>query len=373
MDLQQRASTASWLMLVGEISPAWLSLAEACPGPALFVLADAAQEQRLREAWMAPWPSRWQTLIHLVGEHPQACSWYTYNDPRRNGVASPEELRPLFPNLRLLGIELRESITLAALQDSWDPAQVDGGLLALIDDGALTWLSSAADRLNRVATLLVMDHGAVDPLSFRGVLAEQLANCWLAPGCVVAHEVLGRLLLWERDQQLRFQRTVLLERDRLRADHESIQSQLQILEEDKARLFAERDEVTSEREALSNQMAVLEGEKATLVVERDGVMSERDALSNQVAVLEGEKASLEAQRDGVMSERDALSNQVAVLEGEKASLEAQRDGVMLERDALSSQVAVLEGRMTTINNELDDLLALINQRAQENINHDEAR
>ena len=307
----QRASTASWLIVAGHGSTASLALAEVCPGPALFVVADDPHEQRLRQAWMGPWPDRWQVLIRLLGEQSQDCSWYSYNDPRRNGLASPEMMRHDFPNLRLVGVELREQITLAALVDDWLPAQSDGGMLVLKGDRAFSLLPSAGDRLNRLATLVLPGdegHPQLQPQAVISELTCQLEACWLAPDGLVDDQWLGRAQMWKRDQHLRFQHTVLLERDGLRTEREVLQQQVA----EQAQCLGV---VESEREALT---AEVDG----LRTERDGLRTEREALQQQVAEQAQRFDLINRELDEILVLIDQVTPQMdeAVVEAKSADL-----------------------------------------------------
>ena len=288
--LQQQLEQASWLLMAGVSDAGLIEAISSCGLATLLVLPDGHSLQQLEEEWERPWPEQLQVANVLLGEASGECPWFHYNDPRLNGPIPLEQLQTIHPNLKLERVELRQQLTLADLLDRWEPAADDGGMVLLGPGAAPEWLQSGPPGLRRSRSVGWQPRRHADTQTVH----PWLEAAWLVPS--PPHEPTGGWLLWERDETLRFQATVIAERDAL---------------------AAERD--------------VLLGERDALLAERDGLAAERDSLATE--------------RDGLQAKHTALAT--------------ERDVLLGERDGLQEQVRALEERMARINSELDEILALI--------------
>ena len=330
--LQQQLEQASWLLMAGVSDAGLIEAISSCGLATLLVLPDAHSLQQLEEEWERPWPEQLQVANVLLGEASGECPWFHYNDPRLNGPIPLEQLQTIHPNLKLERVELRQQITLADLLDRWEPAADDGGMVLLGHGASPEWLHAGLPGLRRSRSVGWQPRGHADTQTVH----PWLEAAWLVPS--PPHEPTGGWLLWERDETLRFQATVIAERDAL---------------------AAERDVLLGERDALLAERAGLAAERDALATERDGLQAEHTALAAERDVLLGERDALLAERAGLAAERDALATERDGLQAEHTALAAERDVLLGERDGLQEQVRALEERMARINSELDEILALI--------------
>ena len=175
--------------------------------------------------------------------------WFHYNDARLNGTTSIEQLQPIHPNLRLERVELREQITFTDMLDGWQPTHEDGGML-LITGPVRELLETAGAYLRKVASVVWIPQ-AIANISPGAELEKECADLaqvdaccqanWLKRDC--AHTGPAAWLVWHRDDTLRFQATVVEERDRLLARCELLQATLAARDEQLSRINQELDSI----------------------------------------------------------------------------------------------------------------------------------
>ena len=247
--LETRVRKAKWLVVVGISEQNLLTVACACAGPVLVVLPDQSCIDQLQEKWVECIPPRVQLNVQLLGSHFGERTWFYYNDARLNGTIPIEQLQITRPNLRLERVELREQTTLGNLLAGWEPARDDGGML-LIAGPLGPLLQTAGDHLQQVACLLCIPQSkAANPVlvtddSELTALAE-LDECCQASWLMrdrddVHHEA---WLAWHRDETLRFEATIVAERDQLLSKCDLLQKELASREEQLGRISQDLDKI----------------------------------------------------------------------------------------------------------------------------------
>jgi hypothetical protein len=110
---------------------------------------------------------------------------------------------------------------------------------------------------------------------------------------------------------------------------------------------------------------------------------QEELLSTQTVRLllaQNRHEELTAERDIALAERDSLQNSLQQLSSERDQLQAschdlsaQRDSLTAERDAQTARVGELEARIEKINLELDEILELIDNSADQEANESKGR
>ena len=255
--LQQQLEQASWLLMAGVSDAGLIEAISSCGLATLLVLPDGHSLQQLEEEWERPWPEQLQVANVLLGEASGECPWFHYNDPRLNGPIPPEQLQTTHPNLKLEREELRQQITLADLLDSWEPAADDGGMVLLGPGAAPEWLQAGLPSLRRSRSVGWQPRGHADTQTVH----PWLEAAWLVPS--PPHEPTGGWLLWQRDETLRFQATVIAERDALATERDGLQEQVRALEERMARINSELDEILALIDSANIEVATSEDAAST--------------------------------------------------------------------------------------------------------------
>lgn len=235
--LQQQLEQASWLLMVGHSDAGLIEAISSNRVETLVVLPNAHSLEQLQEEWASPWPEQLHVADVLLGEASGECPWFHYNDPRLNGLVPLEQLQNTHPNLKLERVELRQQITLADLLARWEPAANDGGMVLLGPGAAPEWLQAGLPGLQRARSLGWQPGRHAETQTVR----PWLEAAWLLPS--PQHDLAEGWRLWQRDETLRFQSTVVAERDALRAERDALQDQVRGLEERMTRINSELDEI----------------------------------------------------------------------------------------------------------------------------------
>ena len=175
-------------------------------GPALLVASDAAMVERWREQ-LQPWPEELEARVVWLGACAEEAAWHSYNDPRCNGSKPLQHWQPLYPNLQLQQVEIKLRQPLTELLAHWQQ-QTEGLVLVQGERG-----------------------GAADVLAGLGASSAQVAHLELTGCGELSSAVMDELdqqlweqgalqrrnaqLIWERNEEESFRRTVLNELDAL--------------------------------------------------------------------------------------------------------------------------------------------------------------
>ena len=248
--LTTKAFSSAWVMLIGAPEPALIRALLTSERPVLIVAPDQAVLDALQEAWDGPWPEQLLVACELVGPEAIERPWYSYNDPRFNGLRSLEVLQVERPNLRLIQLELRQQCTLADLLSRWDVAQsAEGGMVLISSNDAVASLMTAGPTLRQLRWV-----GLLDCEVAAEQFDEALSEHWLIREQTADDP--ERLLCWGQDPNLVFQATVIAERDAL---------------------ITARDGLAAERDGLQNKVADQEERLALINQELGEILAMIDA------------------------------------------------------------------------------------------------
>ena len=283
--LTTKAFSSAWVMLIGAPEPALIRALLTSERPVLIVAPDQAVLDALQEAWDGPWPEQLLVACELVGPEAIERPWYSYNDPRFNGLRSLEVLQVERPNLRLIQLELRQQCTLADLLSRWDVAQsAEGGMVLISSNDAVASLMTAGPTLRQLRWV-----GLLDCEVAAEQFDEALSEHWLIREQTADDP--ERLLCWGQDPNLVFQATVIAERDALITARDGLAAERDALTAQLASSSAERDSLIAERDAL--------------ITARDGLAAERDGLQNKVADQEERLALINQELGEILAMIDA--------------------------------------------------------------------
>lgn len=340
-----------WALLVELDDPALVEDLLARGLRVMLVLPQAWRVARLAEAIEDLNQPGLRLCAELLAAQPGEMCWYRYNDPRCDGIRSPQELQASRPNLRLDALEMRSLHTLDSLRHAW--TQSDGplegeGLLLLRDAEQLELLAGADLLLNDLAALACfapLDGVAESGDSLRADLAARFLVPWpeADPG-----------QWWRRDAALELQ-----------AERRSLQQLL-------ARSTGQLEQLRAEREALALRQAELQAE-------RDGLLQIQAELAAQLALQDTQAAHQQQRFEALQQEFGALQVEWAtqcsaaeVLQTDNAvrQEESQRlshqAGVMQEEClALQAELVGLQGQLQEAQAGRDQALAERDQAQQE--------
>ncbi|MCX5969540.1 MAG: hypothetical protein NTV57_18290 [Cyanobacteria bacterium] len=246
--LQQQASTAAWMVILGPLPTGeeddWIAAAGRTGVPVLVIEPQLEQANSLREQLNGEGIKTVTVCPELLAATAGDVCWYRYNDARRNGTTPLEVLQPLLPNLRLEGLERRRQRTLAEVLDAWSDSLPqppnEGGLLWLPAELVQTVLAGCGPWLQRLQVLQV----AGEPEDPAG-LAERLEAL-----CFRLDSEASDPQLWRLDA-------------------------LRVLQAERDRLVTERDGWIAEREGWIT-------ERDGLIAERDGLLSSQRQISTEL-------------------------------------------------------------------------------------------
>lgn len=143
-----------------------LRLTAELPKPTLLVEADADRLSAYRQQfahWLSTGDLEFRQTILAATANSDVC-WYSYNDPRLNGVVPLERWLPLYPNLQLSGQTVLPAETLADILSTWPAAAEHNGELDLtIAQGdPLQVLAGAGRWLQRLRRIQVQGPRAAE-------------------------------------------------------------------------------------------------------------------------------------------------------------------------------------------------------------------
>lgn len=121
---------------------------------------------------------------------------------------------------------------------------------------------------------------------------------------------------------------------RLQAEGEA--AEVQIIEEQQARIAALEERNEALRSEFQEEIAGLQARQQQLTTERDALADQRDTLATARDSLLEEQNSLQAARDALIEERNTLAASRDALIEERDSLAASRDALIEERDSLEA-------------------------------------
>lgn len=368
LDELARAATARgatpprWALLLELDDPALVEDLLARGLRVMLVLPQAWRVARLAEAVEDLNQPGLRLCGELLAAQPGEVCWYRYNDPRCDGLLSPQELAASRPNLRLDALEMRPLHTLDSLRHAWieSDGPLEGeGLLLLRDAGQLELLAGADLLLNDLAALawFAPSAGGAEPGDpLRASLAARFLVPW--PEADPGH-------WWRRDAALE-----------LNAERRSLQQLL-------ARSTGQLEQLRGEREALALRQAELQAERDGLLqtqAEQAAQLALRDSQAaqrqQQFEVLQQECLALQAARDQALAERDQAQQQCEELQAGNVRLQAEAERLredlheaLRARQRQQDQLAALTDRAEQSSCELDELrlrLALLIEAAVPN-------
>lgn len=357
LDELARAATARgvtpprWALLLELDDPALVEDLLARGLRVMLVLPQAWRVARLAEAIEDLNQPGLRLCGELLADQQGEVCWYRYNDPRCDGILSPQELQASRPNLRLDALEMRPLHTLDSLRHAWSESDgpLEGeGLLLLRDAGQLELLAGADLLLNDLAALAWFAPlpGEAEPGdSLRASLAARFLVPW--PEADPGH-------WWRRDAALE-----------LSAERRSLQQLL-------ARSTGQLEQLRGEREALALRQAELQAE-------RDGLLQIQAELAAQLALRDTQAAQRQQQFEALQQEFGALQLESAEQRSAAEALQADNrlrqeesqrlndQGVVLQEECLALQAALvgLQGQLQEAQAGRDQALAEREQAQQE--------
>jgi hypothetical protein len=304
--------------------------------------------------------------------------WYRYNDPRYDGVLSPEELRGRAHNLCLRDLELWPVVRLDSLIHGW--ANHDPALAALVSaGGGRVWLQSKLPvpivaGLSRVVD--VVGEVCWTPLgsSPEGSEAEAelaILAAWLE-GSGFQPAERGRVheqsaavsLIWRQDPL----RRAVARREQLEKENAQLRDESQVREAELTALRAELEALRAEQEALRSHCEGLVSAKAGLEREQADQQAAWAAAAAEAAArllpLEAELAALRAQLGGLQAEKEdwvALAGQRAQQIDQMAGTHEARVTDLEARLAAERQASARE--RLEMAEEIDAVMALLESAA----------
>jgi chemotaxis protein MotB len=149
--------------------------------------------------------------------------------------------------------------------------------------------------------------------------------------------------------------------DRLAA----MQKALLILEDDKLSLLAERDALIADKDTLTVNRDSLEADKAKLIAERDLLVEKLAKLEQNIDNLTDQLASAEKAEASANVEISDLETRLASMEDRIAAMLADRDQSARELTASRNEVLEMTTAMLTLQQRLEELQALLDEKTEE--------
>ena len=342
-----------WQVLIGPFAAEHIEAELDHGAPLLLVPNNLEQAEELARLFQGRSGGGLYFSRELLGPEDREMCWYRYNDPRFDGISSPDQLRPLAPNLRLRDLELRPLVRLDSLIHGW--ANHDPGLAALVAaGGGRVWLQCKQPApivagVSRVVEVIgeicwTPLGSAEDPASGESVLST--VSAWLESSCFQAPErrpvnaqSAAQSLIWRQDP-LRL-----------------ATARAQQLEAELARL---REELEARQQELEGQRQAFAAERASLAVaqaeERSRLAEEAEAQGQELQALrqelEARQQELEALRQELEGQRQAFAAQEALhqsWEGQLRDWQAEREAAAAEAQVLAaareSEIAGLQAQL----------------------------
>ncbi|MFN9619143.1 MAG: hypothetical protein ACK55X_05455 [Synechococcaceae cyanobacterium] len=325
-----------WQVLIGPFAAELIEAERDHGAPLLLVPNNLEQAEELARLFQGRSGAGLFFSRELLGPEDREMCWYRYNDCRFDGVSSPDQLRPLAPNLRLRDLELRPLVRLDSLIHGW--ANHDPELAALVAaGGGRVWLQckqpapivAGVSRVVEVISEICWTPlgSAEDPALGESVLAT--VSAWLESSCfqaperrpVNAHSA-AQSLIWRQDPlRLATARAQQLEVELARLREE--------LEGQRQAFAAERQSWQEGAEAERASLAVAQAEESSrLAEEAEALRQELQALRQE---LEGQRQAFAAERQAFAAEQEAL----------RLSCDAQVRAWQAEREAGATEAHVL--------------------------------
>jgi DNA repair exonuclease SbcCD ATPase subunit len=355
-------------------------------GQLLLVEADPDQALRLKQELRG----RQQVAVCaevLAQQSGTPLRWYAFNDPRLNGPLDEQAWRERYPNLRRIGEEQRIGRRLEEVLNAWARQQQGSPepltlslqlrqgdpLVAL--EGLGRWIAALQSvQLVMPAAREIWGQSVQAWLADRGFEAvEELA----APTWRRDPLATQRLQLQQKEQQIaELEEQLASQAVRLllgQTRHEELQGQLGEQSEQRAALGVRCEELQVRCEELEGQRDVFLAERDNLQEQLRGQQQQtseqsqqRVELQEQVETLQGQLSAQSAQTSEQSQQREALGVRCEELQtllsaqqAANSQLQSDREVLAKERDEWRGKAEAQEGRLQAINQELDEILALL--------------
>jgi uncharacterized coiled-coil DUF342 family protein len=337
----------------------------------LLIEPDRDRADRLREELGNSRAKNPVVVTEVLGPTEGVATWYTYNDIRRNGTTSPQELQGHYPNLKLLAQEDRPLRPLSDLLQRWQDE--DPSVAELFKARRGWWRLDGQMALAAIHTggpwLECCDRVELSPSAVAAVAGDPDAQAALRSACLASMPRDGfageAVSEWRRDQLLEMERNVSLaekELSVLRSQHGLVTAERDGLLQERQQLTAVRDQLTAQHHELAAQRDQLTAERDGLLQERQQLSAATDQLTAQHHELAAQRDQLTAERDGLLQEREQLTaarDQLTVqhqqLAAQRDQLTAERDGHLQDRDQLTAERDGLIKEREDLMNERDSL------------------
>ena len=355
-------------------------------GQLLLVEADPDQALRLKQELRG----RQQVAVCaevLAQQSGTPLRWYAFNDPRLNGPLDEQAWRERYPNLRRIGEEQRIGRRLEEVLNAWAGQQQgspepltlslqlrQGDPLAALE-GLGRWIAALQSvQLVMPAAREIWGQSVQAWLADRGFEAvEELA----APTWRRDPLATQRLQLQQKEQQIaELEEQLASQAVRLllgQTRHEELQGQLGDQSEQRAALGVRCEELQVRCEELEGQRDVFLAERDNLQEQLRGQQQQtseqsqqRVELQEQVETLQGQLSAQSAQTSEQSQQREALGVRCEELQtllsaqqAANSQLQSDREVLAKERDEWRGKAEAQEGRLQAINQELDEILALL--------------
>ena len=355
-------------------------------GQLLLVEADPDQALRLKQELRG----RQQVAVCaevLAQQSGTPLRWYAFNDPRLNGPLDEQAWRERYPNLRRIGEEQRIGRRLEEVLNAWAGQQQGSPepltlslqlrqgdpLVAL--EGLGRWIAALQSvQLVMPAAREIWGQSVQAWLADRGFEAvEELA----APTWRRDPLATQRLQLQQKEQQIaELEEQLASQAVRLllgQTRHEELQGQLGEQSAQRAALGVRCEELQVRCEELEGQRDVFLAERDNLQEQLRGQQQQtseqsqqRVELQEQVETLQGQLSAQSAQTSEQSQQREALGVRCEELQtllsaqqAANSQLQSDREVLAKERDEWRGKAEAQEGRLQAINQELDEILALL--------------
>jgi hypothetical protein len=368
-----------WQVLIGPFAAEHIEAELDHGAPLLLVPNNLEQAEELARLFQGRSGGGLHLSRELLGPEDREMCWYRYNDPRFDGVSSPDQLRPLAPNLRLRDLELRSLVRLDSLVHGW--ANHDPELAAVVAaGGGRVWLQCKQPApivagLSRVVEVIgeicwTPLGSAEDPAPGESVLAT--VSAWLESSCFqpperrpVNAQSAALSLIWRQDPlRLATARAQHLEEELARLREE--------LEGQQQAFAAERQSWQEGVEAERSSLAVAQAEERSRLAGdaealRQELQTQQQELARLREELEGQQQAFAAERQASAAEQEALQQSGdALLQGWQAEREAAAEAQALAQ-ARESEIAGLQAQLA------DQAQVLVHKQGEAERWHAEAK
>jgi hypothetical protein len=379
--------------------------------PHALIVDAEARRLDWAEALCAKQPG-WHTQSAVLTDSAVEIDYHQASNPEEDGLLPPEQLAPLWPNLRTTEKGLRQGQRLdQLLAKAGNAAFVDTTLAWLIVDclPALPILKGAGEVLEHCSVLWL--RVLLQPISAAdnsGALLDQIAAYLLPKGfkCVEVspsnHPALGHAifvrdwhaLLSPKIADLTQSHAALSgEKDALLQDKAALETRRGALEQELAALgqardaqaqlaaerLAEAQQRAAERDAQAQAAAGSQAHAVALSGEKDALLQDKAALEARRGALEQELAALGQARDAQAqlaaerlaeaqqraAERDAQAQAAAGSQAQAVALSGEKDALLQDKAALEARRGALEQELAALGQARDAQAQLAAQRKTE--------